>query len=259
MFKHLFYFIFLFPLLIQAETYVYVYNGPGVSTESFEQAFLALETSVGDRYTIKAIGPEEVIESRWEEKAVLFVMPGGADIPYCEFLNGRGNKKIRNFVVNGGAYLGICAGAYYGGGYVEFALGTDMEVAGERELSFFAGTVQGPVLAPYDYMTNSGSRAALINAFSKTYTIYFNGGGHFVDASKDPNVNLLATYDEGSAAIIECSIGQGKAILTGVHVEYDPYQLDASDPDYARIIPDLCEGDEERRKLFGYLLDRLIR
>ena len=30
------------------------------------------------------------------------IIPGGADLPYCEKLNGMGNQKIKNFVANGG-------------------------------------------------------------------------------------------------------------------------------------------------------------
>ena len=44
------------------------------------------------------------------DHAVMFVMPGGADLPYCAALNGAPNARIRRFVEAGGTYLGICAG-----------------------------------------------------------------------------------------------------------------------------------------------------
>ena len=55
------------------------------------------------------------------------VMPGGADRPYCAALNGEGNRRIRAFVEAGGAYLGLCAGAYYASQRVEFELGSRCE------------------------------------------------------------------------------------------------------------------------------------
>jgi glutamine amidotransferase-like uncharacterized protein len=45
------------------------------------------------------------------DDAVLLAVPGGADLPFCKALNGAPNERIRRFVEEGGAYLGICAGA----------------------------------------------------------------------------------------------------------------------------------------------------
>lgn len=67
---------------------------------------------------------------------VALIIPGGADLPYCERLNGAGNRAIREFVENGGLYVGICAGAYYGCREIAF-IGADYDVFGARELGFF--------------------------------------------------------------------------------------------------------------------------
>jgi biotin--protein ligase len=62
---------------------------------------------------------------------------------------------------------------------------------------------------------------------------YYNGGGVFVDAGtlSSRGVEVLAKFadplevDAGQgnvkAAIVHCSVGQGAAILTGPHPEYD--------------------------------------
>ena len=41
------------------------------------------------------------------EDAVLFVMPGGADLPFCEALNGGLIRRIRQFVEEGGSTLDL--------------------------------------------------------------------------------------------------------------------------------------------------------
>lgn len=69
-------------------------------------------------------------------------MPGGADLPYCKKLNGEGNRRIRQFIEQGGAYLGICAGAYYGCAELNF-VGRDYSVNGNRELALFNGIAKG--------------------------------------------------------------------------------------------------------------------
>jgi biotin---protein ligase len=59
--------------------------------------------------------------------------------------------KCADFVKGGGAYLGICAGAYYASERVEFEAGTALTVEGPRELAFFTGTALGSVVPDYDY------------------------------------------------------------------------------------------------------------
>jgi glutamine amidotransferase-like uncharacterized protein len=91
-------------------------------------------------------------------------MPGGRDLPYVKKLQGQGNRNISDFVRNGGSYLGICAGAYYGCSLVQFAQGDSLlEVVGPRELAFFPGISQGPVFAGFDYASCAGAKAADIH------------------------------------------------------------------------------------------------
>ena len=92
-----------------------------------------------------ALVDAEAIKNGALQGASLLVMPGGADLAYCEKLNGEGNALIRQFVENGGAYLGICAGAYYACNAIEWAMGTHQEIAGPRELAFYPAMASGPV------------------------------------------------------------------------------------------------------------------
>ncbi len=149
-------------------------------------------------------------------------MPGGRDRPYHAHLQGVPNQKIRSFVENGGCYLGICAGAYYGCKQVEFDLGFPLEVFESRELSFFSGSAIGPAYGAgtFEYSSEKGARMALIEAGNRKFHVYYNGGPYF--SGDFSNVKILARYVELPAsppAIIECQVGEGKAILSGVHLE----------------------------------------
>jgi biotin---protein ligase len=172
-------------------------------------------------------------------------MPGGADMGYCKTFNGAGNRRIAQFVYRGGAYLGLCAGGYYGSGRCEFEVGDPkMEVVGSRELSFFPGTCRGLAFAGFVYGSDVGARAAKLRVkeeafkgmkstenLSPEFKSYYNGGGVFVDAEKyeDQKVQILASYTEdlnvesGSekAALVHCKIGEGNVVLSGVHPEYE--------------------------------------
>ena len=197
-------------------------------------------------------------------------MPGGADLPYCQYLASQGNAQIKQFVKGGGSYLGFCAGAYYGCQSIEFAIDTPLEVVGPRELAFFPGIAKGPVLAAYDYKTNSGTRLALlrwkgihtpIEHNSYIYS-YFNGGCYFVQAERFPNITILAHYieEDGSeekAAIVEVKVDHGSAILSGVHCEYAPELLDKHDKYLLPIRNKLHEENFTRIELLSHLLQRL--
>ena len=159
-------------------------------------------------------------EGALNECCQLLVMPGGRDLPYCWRLNGEGNDKIREFVRNGGSYLGLCAGGYYGASYVRFAEGDPaavMEVVGPRELKFYPGVAWGPTYPGFHYNSNVGARACSLNLKPSirrlltgvcsediaTVKVYYDGGGYFqmfsgdvtqyVDGATD--VRVLATYD----------------------------------------------------------------
>lgn len=240
---------------------ILIYGGEGVSKESLSQTIRAFTPLP---YPLQVIYPDYLIQASWEETTALLVIPGGADIPYTQALNGPGNQKIRNYVERGGSFFGICAGGYYGGAYVDFATGTPQEVRGPRELSFFPGPVQGPSLAPYQAKSSKGSRAATLlwkgdPPFppETPLTLFYKGGGHFVEASSHANVKVLALYELGEAAIIECQVGQGKAILSGVHPEYNPHYLNSEDPYLKEIIGHLYRGNPERLALLRCLLERL--
>lgn len=158
---------------------------------------------------------------------------------YCRSLNGEGNKKIEQYVRRGGAYLGFCAGGYYGTSRCEFEVGNRaLEVIGPRELAFYPGTCRGGAFKGFVYHSEAGARAVEVKvekeAFKagvvpQTFRSYYNGGGVFVDAAtyKDKGVETLATYAEtldvesgdGGAAVVYCKVGEGGAILTGPHPE----------------------------------------
>lgn len=154
-----------------------------------------------------------------------FIIPGGADLPYCAQLNGNGNQRIRQFVEQGGSYIGICAGAYYACAAIDF-IGEEYAVAGKRELAFFDGDAQGclPQFTQgqrFNEQTNSKAMVSLRFNDSSQAPFYYHGGPKFV-----PNVTAsyqpIAYYPDGNLAIVAGNIGQGSYLLSGVHFELEP-------------------------------------
>ncbi|HSX11324.1 MAG TPA: BPL-N domain-containing protein [Chlamydiales bacterium] len=152
----------------------------------------------------------DIINGALDETYTLFIMPGGRDRPYHAALKGAGNEKIRAFVENGGTYLGICAGAYYGCKTVQFEKGIPEEICEERELAFFSGTAVGPAFGRGNFPVKIGP---------DLHAHYHDGCLFLGDFSQ---VRVVARYIELAGqppAIIECRVGKGKAILSGVHLE----------------------------------------
>lgn len=238
---------------------ILIYNGMGAGEDSLIQTHFTLQNLLGNKYIIEKVSARNLIENEWESETVMLVIPGGADIPYVRSLKGKGNAKIIQYVKNGGNYLGICAGSYFAGNRVVFAEGSKIEVIGDRELAFFPGLVEGPVLAAYDYTNNSGARAVRVTLNEKVSPlVYYNGGGYFVNASAYEAVQVIANYDQSEkAAIIKCTVGKGTALLSGVHFEFSPHLLDLHDPYLKEIIPKMQNEDAARNEFVKFLLNFL--
>lgn len=197
-------------------------------------------------------------------------------------LNGAGNRRTIDFVRRGGAYLGFCAGGYYGAARCEFEVGhpdRGMEVIGSRELAFFPGTCRGGAFQGFKYASESGARAVKIGvrtgAFEgaveglEGFRSYFNGGGVFVDAGRmgEQGVEVLASFEdeldvdggEGKAAVVYCKVGSGGVILTGPHPEFAAVNLEPH-PDvegYDKLIESLAEDDDHRTSFLKACLTKL--
>lgn len=211
--------------------------GNGSTVESVRHCLYSLRRLLSPNYAVMSVTDSVIIKEPWTASCALLVFPGGADLGYCRSLNGEGNGRISQYVHRGGAYLGLCAGGYYGSSRCEFEVGNRlMEVVGSRELAFFPGTCRGCAFKGFVYHSEAGARAVSLNADKEAFSAgtiptafrsYYNGGGVYVDASKyaDRGVEVLASYadpldvDGGDAAVVYCKIGDGGVVLTGPHPE----------------------------------------
>jgi glutamine amidotransferase-like uncharacterized protein len=171
----------------------------------------------------------DIVRGCLDQSVTLFVMPGGADLYYCEKLNGAGNQAIRSYVAQGGTYLGICAGAYYGCRRIEWAKNrADQALASDRELGFFSGTATGPI----DSMMKNQSApfgVAFLTTRHGPMTALYTGGPFFVpDEEEKENIRILAEYDLPGKpiAIFETGIDCGLAIFCGPHIESTPEYIE---------------------------------
>ncbi|KAI8073849.1 biotin-protein ligase [Gongronella butleri] len=262
---------------------VLLYQDRGTAPNAVRQTYLCLKEVLGHAYDIIRVDARVLRCEPWEDACAMVVVPGGRDLPYCEDLHGLANERLRRYVANGGRYLGICAGAYYASSSIEFEKNDPvMRICGARELAFFPGVSRGAIYPGFVYNSERGARAVPILLempyFKKERVdVYYNGGGYFVHAdAQHDNVRVLARYaDPGAcddephpAAIVHCTVGQGHAVLMGVHPEYSADMADFTaasspvgpphnSPTYAAIVRALIDSRMDRHAMLRAIFQQI--
>ena len=193
----------------------------------------ALARSVGPILSVDAADIRQGVLST----ATTLIMPGGGDRFFAEHLAGQGNDYIRAFVADGGTFIGICGGAYYGCQNIDWR---DGEISAPRELGFFKGTATGPI--PQFCHNRATSTATRVTGPMGTHLVYYWGGPLF--NGDFTNVDILARYTDlpqNPPAIISSQLGKGRWVLSSPHPEYDSHAILAS------LSADDDDADEKRQ------------
>ncbi len=151
----------------------------------------------------------------------LLAMPGGDGGKYYLSSSSISGTAIKNFVANGGGYLGICAGAYAACNYVNgyyYGWGVAPDVNAE------------PVSYEGQLAMTFNSAGQQILGRNGTISIeHCNGPAMYLTNSK---AIIMATYADshtgykGYADVVGDYYGQGRSILFGSHPELSPQYPD---------------------------------
>lgn len=247
-----------------ARRQVFVYRDEGVNLFSYRETLGSLIEALGKHYNVNVIDGARLRSGEWMQEAALLAIPGGRDIPYDAVLRGEANAHIRGFVENGGSFLGLCAGAYFGAKEVCFGKGTDLAVSGTRELAFYPGKAVGPLYLPsaFAYDSDIGSRAAAVSFADRSFHVYYNGGCTFDSPEQHSDlVTVMGTYTDAGPthlpASIACQVGKGIAVLSGVHFEYRLRSLDRSHLPNG-MYDQLASTEAIRHELFSEIAQYLV-
>ncbi|KAJ1672729.1 biotin holocarboxylase synthetase, partial [Spiromyces aspiralis] len=138
---------------------ILVYSGDGAGPDSISHAINTLQAFLGHNYAVRKADAQLLKTEPWESSTALIVFPGGRDKPYVRDLGDDGVARLREWVINGGRYIGFCAGGYFGSSRCEFEPNTALEVIGDRKLRFYPGTCLGAAYPGYNYTSHDGARA----------------------------------------------------------------------------------------------------
>jgi biotin--protein ligase len=256
---------------------IYIYCDEGTSLASVTMIKNSLMDIIqnNENYVIKEINATTLCNNVWRKhigyhSIACLIFPGGADCLYMKELetNG-GNMNISNYVrIDGGCYIGFCAGAYYGCKNVKFDLNGKLEVNEKRSLCFYNGNGIGPVYNGFEYENENGSRATTIirTDDDSKVTVYYNGGCTFEknnDEEDDKNNIQITSYyydntnnkKKKNIASMNIKCGLGNAILCGVHPEFQPHQMITSK---TSIIQKILLNDSLRYSYMKYILQPMF-
>lgn len=250
-------------LMIYAMTKIIVYQD---YIHSNAQLYRALAAHFGEDRVYFA-DAQDILDGILDQNVSAFVMPGGADLYYVEKLNGTGNANIRAYVEQGGTYLGICAGAYYGCREIFWAKDIDGHaICGPRELSFYDGAAHGPVenfIENGDFFKLHNAAVKLILQDGTKATAYYSGGPVFDEPDNtDCVITRYKDLPDAPPAILNCRTGKGRAVLCSPHIETSAdallrghYTKDGGTERVTAIAATLEQGEAGRHKLWNTVMD----
>ncbi len=174
-------------------------------------------------------------------------MPGGWAGDYNRDIKNSGDQHIRNFIVNGGAYIGMSAGAYYACD-VTIWEGNIYDYPSD----LFDGECVGPIpeIAPWPEYTMAMMNMNLqheANIFEPMQRdILYYGEPYFV-AYPGQEMQVFASWivpanpaANGKPGIIGFNYGSGRVLLVGPHPEID----EDSDRDGTNFGDELSDGPD---------------
>jgi glutamine amidotransferase-like uncharacterized protein len=195
-----------------------VYRGPAACTGCPESVGYLLRTSASN-FDVIYVGPNDTkITSDILKSATIFAQPGGGGVsenwphmkPY--------SSLIRNFVADGGVYLGFCLGAYFAGtpGYNFLPKGDNTNE--ECTQPGAQATNRSNTIIQLDWTFHTGPKAG---STEKRWAFFQDGAVMLVEKNMT-GVEVLAKYasNHDIAATLN-PFGKGIVATTGAHVEAD--------------------------------------
>lgn len=193
-----------------------VYGGPGACTDG------CVEGAV-EAVRVAGLVPVVVEPRTWNPEllkdASVWVQPGGKAKSQASAMGSKMMNDVKNFVANGGGYVGFCAGAFI----ATYKIGTSFTkglnlVPGKTILYKAKGY---PTIEKMDWLTSNGK---------EDREIYWEGGPYF--SFQSPRMEVMAHYSRTKQpSAVRVTHGKGRVYVTGAHPEAPQWWRDDSSLD----------------------------
>jgi glutamine amidotransferase-like uncharacterized protein len=200
-----------------------VYRGSAGCSGCSEAVAALLKSDTKHNFNVIYVGPKEQVsvgDGLKLKNVVLYAQPGGdgsAEQAYSSLSSDV--SAVRNFVQNGGRYLGFCMGGYLVDDDPGYGLGlnTDQYIA-----------------SAHATVTSEKDSIVQVSWRGNTRFMYFQDGPYFTPDSSVTGQTILAYYTNGKVAAMVQPFGKGKIGVSGLHPEADAFwysEADLEDPD----------------------------
>lgn len=188
------------PIVGSSTPSVLLYNGTGTSSTDVAAVEAVLASLKLNYRTVDTSHIEGMSESNLAAYRLLIV-PGGNSITIGNNLSRSATTNIHNAVVNDGLhYLGICAGAFFGG----YSIYNGLDLTDGVWFNFYA-----------DYNKGINKEAVELSfPRSSSMDMYWQDGPEL-----DGWGEVVSKYPDGTSSMVEGASGRGWVILSGVHAE----------------------------------------
>jgi len=174
-------------------------------------------------YTVELVSANFINVNGLEGFRILCV-PGGNMCDYAQDISSKGKENIKDFVHEGGGYIGICGGAYFAAERVLWQ-GSRLSIT---PLGLFAGAAAGPINEIIPYPNYNMCKVNIVNhvhpitQFEGNSKIMLYYWGPALTPNADVNVTVLGNYYKGNqTAILSFEYFQGRVFLIGTHPEIE--------------------------------------
>jgi len=195
-------------------------------------------------YSWEYIDADDVNNNDLSDYYKLIFFPGGWAGGYNEYINETGYQNIRDFLAEGGAYIGMCAGSFFVSDIVHWRENTGTNTPQEvydYPLDIWPGISDGAILdfQPWDSSLQTGctflpgarmvdlkvDRSLMPESNPVVNVLYYGGPIYRPPNGKWTNEEIIARYDmdgfsgDEEPAMIIFPYGNGRVFLSAVHPE----------------------------------------
>ncbi|KAI0196566.1 putative biotin apo-protein ligase [Xylaria flabelliformis] len=242
---------------------VLVYSG-----ESSLEHLHSLRQILFPNYAVTSITKDIILNEPWAKTCAMLVITGEDYLALRHHMGVKGTRLIRQFVQDGGLFLGINAGACYGSsGFVAYDGDDNVEDNAETNLGFFPGRCQEVQRKEETFrVAKLNIGAPVVDGKQQECQLCLNGCGTFLDVKQyaEEKVETLAwfaednqTSGEVAAATIYCPVGKGACILTIPHIELDPRYPAPESRGIPSMVGALSDSDATRLRFLGDCITKL--
>jgi glutamine amidotransferase-like uncharacterized protein len=182
-----------------------VSRGPA-TTDGCPEAVAHLLESSRWGFDVRYVGPGEDLKLKSKNlgEAVLYAQPGGGTLEDAYPHLKKRRDAVREFVADGGAYLGFCLGGYLAGATPGFGL-----LPGDTDQ--YIGTHAATV-------SHDGNALVRVYGNGRAHTLFFQDGPYFW-LERGADAQVIARYANNEIAAMVTGFGAGKVGVVGPHPE----------------------------------------